>query len=379
MRLCRVIAIILYISLFKGLPLLCQPQTRIELPQNLFVFTFQEDREKKLWLGLSDGNQSGDLALFDGEKLSLASERHSIPAGSYHVSLRLSDGSLMFGGNIVNSKGFPLLVWVSPMGIDTLQIPFTVNNPLVNCITLANRFEIWIGTASGLFINRRGQWEWLTIRNGLPDNFITSIHQDFRGIVWIGTENGMAFFYDGVINSPQPNTRIINSITSIFSDSRGYLWCGARFASEGISVYNGEVWDTFSGRHGLIDNSASIFFQDNQGNLWIGSCYNRSRGGVSMFDGKSWKSFNFPEYLAKPCVDAIATDAQGRIWMAGSLTPRKGKGITVFDGISWKHLAESEGFPAERVLTFYLDHSGYLWVSSFEGLFRINTESLFLK
>lgn len=361
-------------------PLSTFPQIqRIEIPKNLLAFTFQQDSDGCVWIGLSDGDSSGSLASYHNDTLKIVSGNESLPNGSYHSSLKLTDGSLMFGGNITNKQGKSLLIWVSNGQADTLQIPFALVNPFVNCISLVNRREIWIGTASGLLVNNRGQWSRYTVNHGLPDNFITAIHQDFRGIVWIGTERGIAYSIENQFRRIEQGSRIIGSATTFYSDNRGYVWAGSRFSSDGVSVYNGEVWETFSGRHGLIDNSASVFHQDSNGRLWVGSCYNRSRGGVSVFDGQKWVGYTSAKNLAKPCVDAIISDSKGRVWIGGSLSPRKGKGITVFENDNWQTIANNREMPAERVIAFFFDSYERLWISSFEGLFIVDPDKLVSK
>lgn len=347
---------------------------QIELPQNLYAFTLQEDSNGKVWVGLSDGNTKGALGYIHEGDFVQVSGNDKLPNGSYHTSVKLLDGSLMFGGNVIDTSGKSLLAWVSSPKPDTLHIPYRLANPFISSFALVNRHELWIGTGSGLIINRRGKWTHYTEAHGLPDNFITSIFQDFRGLVWIGTELGAAFYHDNQLHAIEPGTRIISSITNFFGDSRGYVWCGSRFSSEGISVYNGEVWDTFSGRHGLVDNSSSTFFQAADGSIWVGSCYNRSRGGLSVFDGTKWNGFTSDDVLAKPCVDAIAADGLGRIWLGGSLSNRREQGITVYDGDNWHHVGNTPTLPAERVLTFFLDSNNRFWISSFEGLFMLEPD-----
>jgi len=359
-------------------PLVILSQVKqINLPKDLYAFTFQEDPSGRVWIGLSDGNLSGALGYVLDSTFVQVSGGDELPNGSYHSSTKLTDGSLMFGGNIQDRQRNSLLAWVSSENPDTIRIPYKLINPFINSFALVNRHEIWIGTGSGLIVNNRGQWSHFSVVNGLPDNFITSIYQDFRGIVWVGTKLGVAYFQDNEIHRVSSGNRIISSVTQLFGDNRGYVWCGSRFTSEGISVYNGELWDTFSGRHGLVDNSASIFFQAPDGKLWVGSCYNRSRGGVSVFNGKRWDSFTSNDALAKPCVDAIAADAAGRIWLGGSLSSRREKGITIFDNGEWHTLKNSNEMPAERVLTFFLDSKNRFWISSFEGLFIVDPEIYF--
>lgn len=354
---------------------LAYPQvTEVALPNMLYPFTFQQTDTTQLWVGLSDGNNDGALGYIRNGEFYQVSGSNGIPNGSYHTSIKLIDGSIIFGGNLVDSNGKAFLVWISENRIDTIHIPFNLSRTFVNCLAIANKFEIWIGTASGLLVNKRGQWSRFTTQNGLPDNFITAIHQDYRGIVWIGSESGLAFFQDNAIHVLPQNNRAITSATTIYSDNKGYVWCGSRFSSEGVSVYNGEIWQTFSGRHGLFDNSASTFYQSPDGKLWIGSCYHRSRGGLSVFDGTEWLGYGSPHPLAKPCVDAIIADSHNRIWIGGSLTHRKGKGITVFDGTEWHKIVNHPQLKAERVISFFLDLNSCLWISSMEGLYSVNSE-----
>lgn len=348
--------------------------TRVDIPNGYYAFSFQEDATGKVWLGLSDGNTLGGIGVYSNNSVAIISGTDSLPAGSYHTSLKLPDGSFMFTGHVLGSNGKPLLVWISSSGVDTIQIPFKLSNPLVNTINLINRRDVWIGTASGLLINARGDWKRITTGDGLPNMSVTTIYQDFRGVIWVGTDSGIAYFIDGVMYHPEKGSRIISTATNFFGDSRGYVWCGARFASEGVSVYNGELWQTFSGRNGLIDNSVSHFYQDQDANLWVGGCYSRTRGGVSVFDGKKWEGYGAPEYLAKPCVDAIISDAKGRVWLGGSLTHQKQKGITVYDQGKWIKIRNSKELPAERVIAFYRDKAGNLWISSLEGLFIVDKE-----
>ena len=348
---------------------------RIDLPKGQYAFSLQEDSEGNIWVGLSDGNTGGNIAMVKNDTLVIKSGNDTIPSGSYHTSIKLTDGSLMFGGNIV-ANGKPCLVWVTPISIDTIQVPISLTNPFVNTIALVNNREIWIGTANGLLVNRYGSWTSYSTYNGLPHNFVNAIQQDFRGVVWIGTELGLAYYVDKQFHIVEQTSRAIANVTHFFTDNKGYLWCGSRFSSEGISVYNGKEWETFSGRHGLEDNSSSIFYQDSKGKLWAGSCYHRTRGGLTAFKGKKWEAYSSPEHLAKPCVDAITEDADGNIWFGGSLPSRKGEGITIYDGKSWHKISKTHNFPANRVIAMFCDSKERVWVSSMEGLFVVDSINL---
>jgi ligand-binding sensor domain-containing protein len=354
--------------------LLAVPQQlvrQVEVPTGLYAFSFQEDKAGSVWVGLSNGDVSGALGIYSNSNLTIISGADSIPSGSYHSSIKLTDGSIIFGGSVLDKSGRMTLALISQMGVDTLRIPFRLFDPFINCMSVVNRREIWIGTASGLIKNNRGVWSKTTTFDGLPSNVVTSILQDFRAITWIATEGGIVWFSEGVLYVPDTGTRIIRSATSLFSDSKGYVWAGSRYGADGVSVYNGQLWDTFSGRHGLIDNSTSTFHQGEKGKLWVGSCSQRNRGGVSLFNGTNWETFDYPGYLAKPCVEAIVSDLNGNVWFGGSLSSGRAKGITIFNGKDWLKVSNTKLLPAERVIAFFVDSKERIWVSSFEGLFII--------
>lgn len=348
---------------------------KIELPHGYWAFHIAEDRKGNIWVGLSDGDTKGDLALVHNDSLIIKSGTPSIPSGSYHTSTPMYGNRLLFGGSIV-ANGKHYLIQIENSTIDTIPIP--VHNPhfLINSIAIVNNQEVWLATSDGVIYARDNAWHHLTVNNGLPHNFANTIMQDFRGTVWVGTETGLAQFFDGQLQNFSQSNGSINSVTQLFNDNKGYLWSGSRFSSEGVGVYNGKSWEIFSARHGLKDNATSIFFQDSKGVLWAGSCYHRTRGGLSAFANRQWTAYSYPQHLAKPCVDAIAEDGLGRIWIGGSLSHRKGNGISIYNGGEWIQIKPSKEFPINRVISFFVDSQQQIWISALEGLFVVNPMQL---
>ncbi|MDO6807362.1 two-component regulator propeller domain-containing protein [Zobellia galactanivorans] len=78
-----------------------------------------------------------------------------------------------------------------------------------------------------------------TISNGLAHNGVTSILEDSRGFIWVGTYEGLNLF-DGYEFKTFKNTVghdlfVSNRIRSLQEDSKGNIWIGT---DEGISVYD---------------------------------------------------------------------------------------------------------------------------------------------
>ncbi len=108
------------------------------------------------------------------------------------------------------------------------------------------------------------------VQNGLSSNTITSILQDKKGFIWIGTRNGLNRF-DG--NTFKVFQNILsdslslgsNSIFSLFEDQKEQLWIGTY---NGIYIYN-PLQEHFR-QFKLIDPGEVRFISgDRQNNIWI--------------------------------------------------------------------------------------------------------------
>jgi ligand-binding sensor domain-containing protein len=69
------------------------------------------------------------------------------------------------------------------------------------------------------------------------------------------------------------------SVTSLLQDSRGYVWIGTE--DGGISRFDGKTFVNYTKRDGVGDNSINCLFEDKSGNIWIGTKNN----GVTKFNG----------------------------------------------------------------------------------------------
>ncbi len=74
-------------------------------------------------------------------------------------------------------------------------------------------------------------FENITIEDGLPENSVNCILQDYLGYLWIGTQNGLAK-YDGysmkVFQPEKDNNSSISDrgIVTIYEDKNKTLWIG---------------------------------------------------------------------------------------------------------------------------------------------------------
>lgn len=126
----------------------------------------------------------------------------------------------------------------------------------------------------------------ITINDGLPSNNIKCIFKDSRGILWIGTEDGLCS-YNGkdykIFN--QNNGLKYNNVWAITEDNDHNLWFS--FYGDGIAKYNGKKFQYYNTKNGLIHNSVRKLHYSRKFNCLILGTEN----GLSLFDGKKFKSF----------------------------------------------------------------------------------------
>ena len=98
-----------------------------------------------------------------------------------------------------------------------------------------------------------------TTVDGLPNNAIRSLLVDSRGILWVGTENGVSKFENGVFqNFYQSDGLGFNSCWAIAEDKNGNIWFGSY--GGGFSVFDGKKFQVFTSEDGLADDRIRHFY-----------------------------------------------------------------------------------------------------------------------
>ncbi|WP_268035065.1 histidine kinase [Algoriphagus sp. PAP.12] len=120
-----------------------------------------------------------------------------------------------------------------------------------------------------------------TTADGLPNNAIRSLLVDSRGILWIGTENGLSKYENGIFqNFFEEDGLGFNSCWAIAEDKNGNLWFGSY--GGGVSVFDGSEFHVFTKDDGLTDNRIRRFYAY-QDLMLIGT-----EDGVSIADIKTF-------------------------------------------------------------------------------------------
>jgi GAF domain-containing protein/ligand-binding sensor domain-containing protein len=223
----------------------------------------------------------------------------------------------------------------------------------------------------------------------LSNNGVVSIIQDRRGVLWVGTNDGlnrfdpeMGRFARYLHDATDPHSLRVDDVDSLAVDQAGGLWVGT--SGGGLSRYDGHR-DQFTHYranpnvvNGLSENSIWGIYEDAAGELWIGT----AGGGLNRLNRETgqWRHYrndpNDPLSLSNDTVVAVHEDRSGALWLG-----TWGGGLNRFD-------RETETFTryqfdphdphslSNNVVWFvYEDQKGTLWVGTAYGLNRLDGAS----
>ncbi|MEO5859503.1 MAG: two-component regulator propeller domain-containing protein [Pyrinomonadaceae bacterium] len=92
------------------------------------------------------------------------------------------------------------------------------------------------------------QWGSITVFNGLPSDSVRAIAQTPDGVMWFGTDNGLARFDGRRIQNFSPDGSGLNRILSLKTARSGELWVGTQ---AGAFVYRDSGFELIEGTKGI--------------------------------------------------------------------------------------------------------------------------------
>jgi ligand-binding sensor domain-containing protein/signal transduction histidine kinase/DNA-binding response OmpR family regulator len=275
----------------------------------------------------------------------------------------------------------------------------SLSHNTVNSI-LEDGKSLWIGTAGGglnRFDKHKGTYTHFRYQPGVPDvlnsDFITSILRDRRGYLWVGTwgsglnllsprDEARGKFTHFVNQAGEPNSLASNYVSSMIEDGKGNLWIGTR---GGIVVHRpgSRVFEHVHGDNsGLQISRVGCLRFDNAGNLWAGTeegLYRvsaRVQGEINPSDcniKRYLKAGSDPGSISGNYVISIYLDRQGTLWFG---TYGNGLNKLVTDSLSGREsficYTRKEGLVNDIVYGILEDKDGNLWLSTDNGLSKFD-------
>mgnify|MGYP003575338233 FL=1 len=221
----------------------------------------------------------------------------------------------------------------------------------------------------------------LSINDGLSQNTVFSMHQDAKGFIWIGTEDGLNR-YDGyefkVFKNELNNNKSLanNQVNVIAETSARTLLIGT---TGGISIYNPKTEDfnnisiPASGKDVQSANFVTAIVPENDRLIWIGTY-----DGLKLYDlaQKKLLSNNLVNSLSKSNIQVLYKDKADVLWIGlrnelKCLNLKTHKFIPV-PAMLQKTISANPG----TIRVIKQDKEGDIWLGSEQsGLFHYNPVS----
>jgi len=307
------------------------------------------------------------------------------------------------------------LLWAGTMVDGLFRIP-KANKPIkekitaipddyVRCLLKDREDHIWIGTdTAGLIQIKLRKVQAITREHGLPENGVSTVIEDRNGNLWIGLRNrGLCKRTpDGVIRTVSNISGVSNQgISVLFEDLDGAIWCGTN--SNGVFKIRNNLSLRLTKKDGLPSNAVTSIFRDGNNSLWIGTdlglcSYNqghivqKDRGHLKnkkinvLFEGykgilyagtndglygRFETRWEVLDSALSSEVLALYEDEEGILWIGTN-----GDGLKIWKDGQVSTITKAQGLYDDCILSISLDAGGYLWMSTYKGVFSVKRNQL---
>jgi ligand-binding sensor domain-containing protein/signal transduction histidine kinase len=220
----------------------------------------------------------------------------------------------------------------------------------------------------------------LTVGKELPGSRIQTFFMDHEGALWIGTNNGLARFFNGLVQRfPVTDPLATASILSLMEDREGNLWVGTE--TGGLHILRDQRFQTIGAREGLSSDGTTAIVEDVAGTLWVGT----AGGGLNAFHpsgneelethpsrkNKDAARVGHPDSMRKYTVrDGLLSD----VILSLAAAPKGDLWVGTPDGLNRIHaghidsFTSADGLPDDFIRSLLADSDGSLWIGTRRGL-----------
>jgi ligand-binding sensor domain-containing protein/signal transduction histidine kinase len=347
-------------------------------------FTFHEDRFGTFWIA---GNLNRcSLAVLDRKDnhlicFSIYEDAHPVTSMAVTYTLLESQNGTMWMGTegegllrydrqknrLVRYKNHP--DDVESLGANSVVSLFEDSESQI-WVDLHESVPNYFSEKPPLFVNFTHQ------RGSLKGSLVTSIYEDRKKVLWIGSTGGLNRIDRARgENTVPPGVGVKGEILSILEDPAGTLVAGTfRQGLQRLNPANGQAgpYDSPPGIHSnqSVDAIMRILF-DHAGNLWAATW-----GGLGRFEPATG-SFEIlkPSPVDEVNYSDIKEDGKGILWLGGE------EGLQRFDPKSRKFTVyrhdpdDPHSVSDHRVNSVFFDRSGGLWLGTQDGFDKFDPGS----
>ncbi|MBI4852047.1 MAG: protein kinase [Acidobacteria bacterium] len=213
-----------------------------------------------------------------------------------------------------------------------LSITNLYNSPLALAKNKANSKTTLIKSNIEIADSGKVIFQFFDEVDGIPQNTINTVAVDKKGYIWVGTQDGAAY-YNGhswtTVN--MPNRTLSNWVYQIYVSKDGRVWFCTN--GGGLSAYKDGIWTTYDIRSGLPNDQVRSFLETTSSNgkeiLWVGTS-----NGLARFEDNKWTTYNtsnskLPNNLIRHLLKTTNSSGSQAIWVGTDL------GLACFENNEW--------------------------------------------
>ncbi|MBN1119366.1 MAG: response regulator [Bacteroidales bacterium] len=373
---------------------------------NEFINTVYCDSTGNVWIGTEKGGinkfnvYQNPFRFYTNDPNNLNSLNENTVNSVYKEGNKLWIGTAGGGLNLLDLKNQKFVHF-----INSNYDPASISSNYITCILRGADNNLWVGTwGNGLnAINtnnnkvniKRVDENASEFQNSPVDIFISSLVNDPRGFLVIGTQGGLSMLeyktkkFTTLISSENQSPEL-TEIGCILLDSKGYYWIGTRnglfhFPQSSIRSTKDDEYIISNlqyYKHNAND-SASLpgdyiisFLEDSIGNVWIGT-YGNGLAKVNINNNGKLISENFSvnHGLSNNVIYGIEEDNKSNIWLSTDY------GLSMLNPTnkSFKNFFMQDGLLNNQFYwtASYKDMNGVIYFGGTEGLNYFNPDELY--
>lgn len=276
-----------------------------------------------------------------------------LPEQTVQAFAQTPDRYLWIGttGGLLRFDGERLLLY------DRDNTPAFAENNIFN-LTVARDGTLWIATEGGGLIRYKdGVFRSFSAKDGLLNDFVRTVFQDSRGVIWIGTDNGL-FHFIGEHVERIDNTSNIPALAvhAIYQDAQGRLWAGG----SKLICLNQEGAREYRLQGEGSQNRVKSITQTQDGAIWVGTIGGlyRALAGTDSFRRVRETSGT---------VRFLRETSDGTLWI-GTI----GHGIYKYGDGRFSQVTAPDDLPSNTALNLYEDVEKNIWIGTQAGMVRLS-------
>jgi signal transduction histidine kinase/CheY-like chemotaxis protein/ligand-binding sensor domain-containing protein len=309
-----------------------------------YVHAIFEDRHGVVWIGTSPGG----LARWRNRAFERIDKSGGLPSSSVRSIEEDAEGNLWAGtdGGLARLADLKFVTYTARHGL---------SDDAIRVVTESRDGSLWIGTYGG-GINRLRDGR-ITTYGESSTLFVRTMCEDAGGVLWIGSDRGVATLRDGAIHMLGPAQKI--DAVQVLRDGTVLVSTPA-----GLQAMRGGALVPFV--EGERAGNARAILESRDGSIWLAT-YD---GVVQLRDRRVVRRITARDGLAGNMTFALLEEGNGDLWIGTH------DGLSRVRGNAVQSLTVREGLPNGVVFQILDDRRGHFWLTSNHGLARVERREI---